>query len=447
MVNQLRDMSLFELLPDEEAPETATALARWGDWRNVHVVFAPKFSIRGIMSFIDIISLILTVQIVNTTLHGPLFVAVGTEALFLSIVILLICARTLKQFPWALGLCWFCLPLNLLLNLFFPGRWGLYGLFVICSLVAYRFPLRWSLPLIVVCTLSAMISVGLIHFLQTYQVGDLYTPLILVAIGISVSWVSWARRNQHLLIYRLQQVQERLRAEMARSEALAAERERTRIARDIHDVLSHTLSVLSIQVQAARQLATRDPTRLATKLDDMAALIRESIAESRRVVGLLRESPPPNEVQDSLAAQLHAIATTFSERTGIHCFFGEEGTPPAHEVLSATEYEMLQYALREALTNAHRHGAAHTIWITLRWREAALILQVRDDGTVQPAAVTGSLAQEASSYGHHGLQGMRERAEAQGGEVEAGPLEEGGFAVSIRLPFRSITTVRSGDAQ
>ncbi|GCE25500.1 hypothetical protein KDA_09840 [Dictyobacter alpinus] len=261
---------------------------------------------------------------------------------------------------------------------------------------------------------------------------------ILLPVAIGVSWVSWTRRIEFLLINKLQETQEQLRAEIARSEALAAERERTRIARDIHDVLSHTLSILSIQVQAARHLATRDPNRLSIKLDDMAALIRESIAESRRVVGLLREVPRTPIDQGRLTLKLNRAATTFGERTGIHCLFTEEGLPPAHEALSIVQQETLQYALREMLTNANRHGHAQTIWITLRWRESALTLQVRDDGQGKQAQASDEPVHKADNlhaYGHHGLQGMRERAVALGGEVEAGPLDEGGFSVTLRIPF------------
>ncbi len=216
-----------------------------------------------------------------------------------------------------------------------------------------------------------------------------------------------------------------------RSEELATERERTRIARDIHDVLSHSLAVLSIQVQAARHLVTRDPERLATKLDDMAALIRESITESRHVVGLLREKPPAMCGQDDLSASLRSIATTFNERTGISCRFAESGMP---HTVSSQQRETLQLALREMLTNAHRHGVAQTVWITLRWREASLFLEVRDDGMGANAAHPDILSAEMGNGvgGHHGLEGMRERAAALGGEVEAGPLETGGYRVTLR---------------
>ena len=147
-----------------------------------------------------------------------------------------------------------------------------------------------------------------------------------LAVIVGLGWFSWTRRTQYLLVVRLHETEEQLKEQMVHSAELATERERTRIARDIHDVLSHSLAVLSIQVQAARHLVNRDPERLTKKLDDMALLIRESITESRHVVGLLREKPTPF-AEDNLGASLRSIASTFNERTGIHCLIEESGTP------------------------------------------------------------------------------------------------------------------------
>jgi signal transduction histidine kinase len=173
----------------------------------------------------------------------------------------------------------------------------------------------------------------------------------------------------------------------------------------------------------------------------MATLIRESMTESRRVVGLLREKPPTLSEQDDLGADLRSMATTFNERTGIHCRFEESGTP---HTVSPQQRETLQLALREMLTNAHRHGAAQTVWITLQWREGGIFLGVRDDGMGTNAAQTDTFAEEMGNGvgGHHGLQGMRERAAALGGEVEAGPAEMGGFMATLRLPCEQPSETR-----
>ena len=184
---------------------------------------------------------------------------------------------------------------------------------------------------------------------------------------------------------KLEEVQAELRVQMRHNEELATERERTRIARDIHDVLSHSLAVLSIQVQATRGLVVRDPERASHKLDEMAALIRESISESRQVIGLLRDKPVFSANLADLGASLQAIAATFEERTGMHYHFEQSGKP---QPVSLEQSEMLHLGLREILTNAHRHGAAKTARITLSWQPAGLLLEVYDDG--QNSKASGS---------------------------------------------------------
>src|SRR5947209_10122181 len=203
--------------------------------------------------------------------------------------------------------------------------WGSVLFYVLFVTLFYRFPLVWSLPLAVICILALIATDGVLRILPSQQAGNAGLLAFNLALAAALCWFGWTRRTQYLLVVRLHETQEQLREQMARSEELATERERTRIARDIHDVLSHSLAVLSRQVQAARQLVTRDPERLATKLDDMAALIRESISESRRVVGLLRENPATLSANDDLSASLRSIASTFNERTGIHCRFDESG--------------------------------------------------------------------------------------------------------------------------
>jgi signal transduction histidine kinase len=180
-----------------------------------------------------------------------------------------------------------------------------------------------------------------------------------------------------MLVLELQQVQEQLRREMAQTEQLAVTRERTQIARDMHDVLAHSLTMLSVQVQAARQLLHQYPERLPARLDDIAALLRESIVESRRVVGLLRETTTSSIASGDVGTQLRGVIDRFGERAGIRCVFEEQGTP---QHVSERHAETLQYALQEALTNTHRHGAAQNVWAELRWDDAQVSLQVRDDG-------------------------------------------------------------------
>jgi len=433
-MNTLTKLYIFEMIPREQR---APGIAGW--WSSVQQgKQVPYAFTRSLLLTYDV-SMLSVAVLIGIMTRASVITIMGLELLFVCVCVLLLIARSCKQFLPVVGVYLAVVGLAMLLNLVFPGTWGSVGLYVLCVTVLYRFPLGWSLPLAGICILALIATDGQwrgpappLHF----------SPAMLaftLALACGLCWFGWTRRTQYLLVMRLHEVQEQLKEQMVRSEELAAERERTRIARDIHDVLSHSLAILSIQVQAARQLVTRDPERLAAKLDDMATLIRESISESRRVVGLLREKPPTLSGQDELGASLRSIATTFNERTGIHCRFEESGTP--HKI-SAQQRETLQLALREMLTNAHRHGAAQTVWITLRWREGSTLLEVRDDGMGANAAHTDTFTAEMSNGtgGHHGLQGMRERAAALGGEVEAGPVETGGFTVTVRLPVE-----RSGE--
>lgn len=425
---KLYKLYIFEMRPKEQrAPDKV------GWWSNVQAgKQVPYAFARGFLLTADV--MMLSVAVLIGTIDSPGITRAGMELLFVGAFALLLIARISKRFLPIVGAYLAVVGLGSMLNLAFPGMWGSFLLYVLCVTVLYRFPLGWSLPLAVVCILALVVTGGSLRLLPVRYAGNPGMLALNLALAGALCWFGWTRRAQYLLVVRLHETQEQLREQMMHSEELAAERERTRIARDIHDVLSHSLAVLSIQVQAARQLVTRDPERLAAKLDDMATLIRESISESRGVVGLLREKAPTPAGQNDLSASLRSIATTFTERTGIHCRFEESGT--LHTV-SPQQRETLQLALREMLTNAHRHGAAHTAWITLRWREASIILAMRDDGIGANAAYVDACAEEMGNgaSGHHGLQGMRERVAALGGEVEAGPAEMGGFTVTLRLPF------------
>ncbi|MBV9231902.1 MAG: hypothetical protein JOZ18_21510, partial [Chloroflexi bacterium] len=371
-MNRLVVLYIFEMIPKEQR---ALLKARW--WNNLQQgKQVPAALTRGIVLISDVDMLVVAVLIATIT-HAPVITRAGIEILYVGICALLVLSGRSRQFLPAVGAYLAVACLSIILNLAFPGTWGMVGLYVLCVTMVYRFPLPWSLPLVAVCVFTLIATDGALQLLLVQHPGNPGMLALNLLIACGLCWVGWTRRTQLLLVMRLHEVQEQLREQMVRSEELAAERERTRIARDIHDVLSHSLAILSIQVQAARHLVTRDPERLAAKLDDMATLIRESISESRRIVGLLREKSPAASAQDDLAASLRSIATTFNERTGIHCRFEESGTP--HKI-SPQQRETLQLALRETLTNAHRHGAAQTVWITLRWREASIILEMRDDG-------------------------------------------------------------------
>jgi signal transduction histidine kinase len=324
------------------------------------------------------------------------------------------------------------LALGGMLSLTFASDLGNVTLWFLTFVVAFRLPRRWSLPILAINAL-VFATTGVLRALLFQRppgtLTDVWGSLGLLAL---LAWIAGQQRVRSTLIVRLQASQAQLRAQMERAEELAATRERARIARDMHDVLAHSLTVLSIQTQAARQVATADPVRAAAMLDDMASILRESIAESRRLVGLLREAELTNNQDSPLGARLLALADRFSARTGVRCAVSETGEPrsvPAeHEIC-------MQFAMQEALTNAYRHGAARHIWAEVTWQPEVVTLSVRDDGSGSEKEVgTGQTLVEAQRGGGNGLRGMRERAGALGGSVTAGPRAEGGFAVTMTLP-------------
>ena len=430
-MNTLTELYIFEANKERDTHEQVNTWNNVLEGKHLPYTFARSFLLTN-----DIMMVSLALFIGITT-QAPIVVRAGLELLFVGAYVLLLLARSTKQFWHVVGMYLVAIGVSVLMNLVFPGMWGSVILYILYVTLSYRFPLRWALPFTVLCFFALIATNGVLRHLSS-QPGTLGFNLALV---VGLCWFGWTRRTQYLLIISLRETQEQLRRQIARSEELAAERERTRIARDIHDVLSHSLAVLSIQVQAARHLRTRDTERLAAKLDEMAVLIRESISESRRVVGLLREKPTTLTTQDDLSTSLQSFIVTFNERTGISCHFEESGTP--HEV-STQHREILHLALREMLTNAHRHGSAKSAWVTLQWRDTDMLVEVRDDGMGTNGTQMNAFAQGID--GHHGLQGMRERAAILGGEVNAEPKETGGFVVSIRLPYEQINekTTRAG---
>jgi signal transduction histidine kinase len=291
----------------------------------------------------------------------------------------------------------------------------------------YRFPLRRALVLSVVPTIFTLLLAYNVSKESTKANGST-TLLVIFFVYIIVIVAGLARRQNALTNRHLTWTREQLDREMARNANLAVVRERARIARDMHDILAHSLTALSVQLQAARQIAARDPAQTARLLDEMAVTLQQSVAESRQLVQVLHEATAPEAEDSTLAAQLQRIADRFGERTGLRVIFDERGQ--AH-IVSENMAVALRFIVQEALTNAFKHGNARQMVITLEWQDATLSLDMEDDGTPQPAQI-------AHGDGH-GLQGMRERVEALGGTLSAGPRPgQSGFSVCVGVPYERV---------
>jgi signal transduction histidine kinase len=205
----------------------------------------------------------------------------------------------------------------------------------------------------------------------------------------------------------------------AASRAVAAERQR--IARELHDVVAHSVSVMTVQAGAVRRLLRPDQETERRALETVEATGREALTEMRRLVGLLREqgAMPEFSPQPGLGTMNDLLETVRS--AGLPVELNVDGTPrelPPGMDLAA--YRVVQ----EALTNALKYGGTAHAWVSLRWHEDELELEVANDGK----------GDGDGSGGGHGLAGMRERVSLYGGTVHSGPRDGGGYVVRARLP-------------
>jgi signal transduction histidine kinase len=215
--------------------------------------------------------------------------------------------------------------------------------------------------------------------------------------------------------------------------------ERVRIARELHDVVAHHVSVMGVQAGAARRVMTRSPEQAAEVLSGIEASSRQAVAELHRLLGFLRsetaegptgglDAPQPSLTQlDALVAQMNDA--------GLVVTVAIEGTPetlPASVDLSA--YRVTQ----EALTNALKHGGVGTmVAVTLRYAADHVDLTVVDDGRGRSNGRVGNPLADPTVLTGHGLVGMRERVALTGGTFHASRRRGSGFEVSATLPFAS----------
>ena len=235
---------------------------------------------------------------------------------------------------------------------------------------------------------------------------------------------------------------ELLRLRQQRTAAIAASRqdqalrraseERLRIARDLHDVVAHNISVINVQANTALHLIDRQPERGREALSAIHDVSKQALAELRSVLGVLRDpgggaplapSPGLDRLTDlAVSAQAAGLAVRLKQD-------GERRPLPAEVDVAA--YRIVQ----EALTNSARHSAGSTATVYVRYRTDDIVVQVDDDGTVNgPAAARPGRPSKGGSGGN-GIAGMTERAHALGGSLHAGPRPGGGFRVRAQLPL------------
>jgi signal transduction histidine kinase len=249
---------------------------------------------------------------------------------------------------------------------------------------------------------------------------------LVVLLGLALGYaLGEATRTRHAHVRTLEQRAYDLEREQRQRIALAAAAERTRIGRDLHDIIAHSLSVIVAQAQAALAAQHRHPERTTQAVQEVITVGRESLAEMRRLVGAFGPDP---DAHDRLSAPIGVAGLpTLIERVraaGLPVQYTVDGTPmdlPAGVDISV--YRIVQ----EALTNVLKHAGAGTqARVRLATDPAYVDVEVTDDGA-------GPSADPDAAHGN-GLRGIAERVSLLGGTLTAGPNPAGGFLIRTRLP-------------
>ncbi len=264
-----------------------------------------------------------------------------------------------------------------------------------------------------------------------YFAHDAGEVLIVTAGSIGVAVVAaWAlgdlRRARVLRLAALEERAQLLELERDQEMRLAATAERARIARELHDVVAHSLSVVIAQADGGRYAGKPDPEAATGALEAIAATGRQALTDMRSLLGVLREGGGDEYAPQPDVAAIEGLVEDV-RTSGLDVDLIVEGEPrpmPAGPQLAV--FRIVQ----ESLTNVLKHaGPACRAWVRLQWRPDALELSVLDDGR-------GASAAMADSDGKgQGVRGMRERAQLHGGRLEAGPRTGGGFGVHAALPY------------
>lgn len=256
----------------------------------------------------------------------------------------------------------------------------------------------------------------------TFTPEDGGTDLVFISVIFAGFWIAGrVVRSRNVLAATLEERTRELEHEREERARLAVAQERSRIARELHDIVAHTLGVIVVQAGAERlHLAEQSPAREALASIERSG--REALEEMGRLLGMLRADGEAGMLapQPGLS-RLDALIRTY-EAAGLDVDLTVEGTPRAlGPGADVSAYRIVQ----EALTNTVRHSGSTRARVRLRWHATALEIEVADDG-VGPTA--------SQSRGGHGLLGIRERVALYGGALVTGRSELGGFLLVARLP-------------
>jgi signal transduction histidine kinase len=298
-----------------------------------------------------------------------------------------------------------------------------FTLMVAMYTIAAQCAFRWALAALLVAELGMLMAIyRLIEQPDPQETWKSTLPFAIMIGGIWLGGLYISTRRKYTLS--LEERALRLERERDAQAEVAAAAERARIARELHDVIAHSISVMVVQADGAAYTVDTDAARARRAMEAIGATGRQALTEMRRMLGVLRE----NDGQATLAPQpgVEQLTDLVEQiRTaGLPVDLKVDGDP----LSLPTGQELAIYRIvQEALTNVMKHaGPMATARVALHYGERAIEVRIRDDG--RGATFTDGRG--------HGLVGMRERAAVYGGDVSAEPAPGGGFQVIARLPVK-----------
>ena len=314
-------------------------------------------------------------------------------------------------------------PLTALLGVPGPGGTGLIAVMLAMGYVGYAAPPRRSM---------IAVSVGVVVFVVTSWtvVGYSWDTVFFPAVFYPARWAGRLVSRERERSAQLVELTALLDAQRETAAQAAAQEERTRIAREVHDAVAHSVSVMTLQIGGLRRqlgdLLTDRPQERDVLLG-LERLGRETVEELRSLVGILRE-PGHTDASTAPVPSLSRAEDVVADvrAAGLDVELEVRGTPlELPRALDLSAYRILQ----EALTNVLRHAPGSHARVLVDYARDAVDITVRDDGR------RGSPQLSSTASGGHGLVGMRERVKIFGGEMTAGPAPGGGFLVRASLPI------------
>ena len=297
-------------------------------------------------------------------------------------------------------------------------------LILLYSLAAYT-PRRTSVAGLAVCLAGCVTAVLTWPPMPHFRLAALLGGAVMYTGPALAAWILGDSMRYRRAYYAgLEDRAARLERERDAQAQIAVAAERARIARELHDVVAHNVSVMVVQADGASYALDSDPERTRQALGAIADTGRQALAEMRRLLGVLRREATQTGLTPLPGVEELAELLDQARAAGLPVDFQVAGEPrPVASGAALAAYRIVQ----ESLTNTRKHaGPRAAATVTLRYCESALVLTIADDGRGTAAITDGA---------GHGLTGMRERVSLYGGALTAGPRPGGGFEVTAVLPL------------